>query len=109
MRCRAEETVAARRELEDTLRSEFGRSLPRPAGRTEAEVCMRELIFDWDTVVAMAWFVHRVIRSWNWFGRRLPTMVCELAPDSDVEGVWDFNTATEDESEDEGWEMDIDF
>jgi hypothetical protein len=52
------------------------------ASRAEAETRMKDLMFDWDTVVPMARFVYRVCRSWRWFGRKLPTMTSELAPDS---------------------------
>ncbi|KAJ7190388.1 hypothetical protein GGX14DRAFT_408082 [Mycena pura] len=111
MVCRAEETVAARRVLEEILIRDFGRSLDRVFTRDSAEDLMRALIFDWNTVVPMARFVYQVVRQWKWFGRRLPTMVCELAPESedDDRGMWDFETATEDGSDDGGMEMEISF
>ncbi|KAJ7195307.1 hypothetical protein GGX14DRAFT_404011 [Mycena pura] len=75
MLCRAEETVAARGALEDTLRRDFDCSLRRVFTRDGAEDLMRILIFDWNTVVPMARFVYQVVRQWKWFGRRLPTVV----------------------------------
>jgi hypothetical protein len=53
--------------------------------RKAAEDRMRKLIFHWDAVVLMARFIYRVARSWHFFGRKLPTMVSELAPNSDAE------------------------
>ncbi|KAJ7048158.1 hypothetical protein C8F01DRAFT_155735 [Mycena amicta] len=112
MQCRATETVEARRELQEALHG-LGKNLPSTYTRQEAEELMRSLIFDWDAVVPMAWFIHKVVRSWNWFGRRLPTMVSELAPDSEDEanGRWDAEVETEDGSVDDGngEQMQIDF
>ncbi|KAJ7149945.1 hypothetical protein C8R46DRAFT_1230104 [Mycena filopes] len=78
-----------------------------------AEAVMRSFIFDWEAVIPMARFIFKVVRSWKWFGRRLPTMVCELAPDTDDgdDGIWNFETGTEDGSGDDEMDatMDIDF
>ncbi|KAF7291707.1 hypothetical protein HMN09_01262300 [Mycena chlorophos] len=112
MRCRAAETVGARDELRETLQEQWGIALPVLHSREEAESAMRTLIGHNDAVVPMARFVYRVVKSWKFFGRRLPTMVCELVPDSEEELDWeverDFESATEDGS-DGGGEMDIDF
>lgn len=90
---------------------EYGRALPTVLNRVAAEALLQSLIFDSHTVVPMARFIYKVVRHWRWFGRRLPTMVCELAPDSDGddEGMWDFETATEDMSEGGESVMEIDF
>nr|GAT51027.1 predicted protein [Mycena chlorophos] len=88
LQCRARETVEARIELRDELRRKYGVWLGfLPTTRKEAEDKMRNLIFDWDTVIPMARFVYRVCKSWRWFGRKLLMMACELAPESDDE--WD--------------------
>ncbi|KAJ7222344.1 hypothetical protein GGX14DRAFT_558435 [Mycena pura] len=112
MQCHAEETVVARRDLQEALAA-FERTLPRTDTREASESLMRSLIFDWNTVVPMACFIHKVVRSWRWFGQLLPTMVCELTPDSDddEEGRWDFDSPTEDGSDEDGsgLEMEIDF
>ncbi|KAJ7056666.1 hypothetical protein C8F01DRAFT_1257320 [Mycena amicta] len=112
MQCRTAETVEARHELQEALHG-LGKNLLRTYTRQESEDLMRSLIFDWDAVVPMARFIHKVVRSWNWFGRRLPTMVSDLAPDSedDANGRWDAEVATEDGSVDEGndEQMEIDF
>ncbi|KAJ7197666.1 hypothetical protein GGX14DRAFT_402582 [Mycena pura] len=111
MLCRAQETVAERAALADTLSRDFHRSWDPVFTRNGAEDLMRSLIFDWNTVVPMARFIYQVVRQWKWFGHRLPTMVCELAPESDDEdgGMWDFETVTEDGSEGDGMEMEIAF
>ncbi|KAJ7057307.1 hypothetical protein C8F01DRAFT_1256559 [Mycena amicta] len=84
------ETVESRIELRKELAEVYGVELGHaPLGREEAETRMQELIFDWNTVVPMARFIYRVCKSWRWFGRRLPTMVSELAPNSDDEWMED--------------------
>ncbi|KAJ7073920.1 hypothetical protein C8F01DRAFT_1098710 [Mycena amicta] len=110
LRCRDAETVLARHALRDALEQDFGKSLPRPSSLDDATRVFQQLIFDWDTVVPTARFVYKVVRNWRWFGRRLPTMVSELTPETDEEGwdAWDFETATEDGSEEGGDEMEID-
>ncbi|KAJ7193534.1 hypothetical protein GGX14DRAFT_405437 [Mycena pura] len=113
MQCRAVETVAARSELQQSL-SGMNRVLPHTYTRETSEALMRRLIFDWDTVKPMARFVFKVVRSWKWFGRRLPTMVCEVTPDTETKeevGIRDFESATEDGSVDNDMDMmmDIDF
>ncbi|KAJ7199926.1 hypothetical protein GGX14DRAFT_311502, partial [Mycena pura] len=65
MQCREERTVAARRELQVTLVHDFQRVLPQMHSREHAEELMRSLIFDWNTVVPMARFVYKVVRSWR--------------------------------------------
>jgi hypothetical protein len=81
--CLARETVEARMELRLALADRHRVVLEHGfASRAEAETRMKDLMFDWDTVVPMARFVYRVCRSWRWFGRKLPTMTSELAPDS---------------------------
>lgn len=109
MMCGAQETVEARRELDAVLRLS-GKCLFRPLSRDAAVIQLQSLIFDWNLVVPTARFVYRVVRSWGGFGRRLPTMVCEVAPDTDEDdGVgWDCETATEDGSERQGSDMEID-
>ncbi|KAJ7193622.1 hypothetical protein GGX14DRAFT_577073 [Mycena pura] len=109
MICEAEETVCAREELRGRLQT-MGCLLPRSFGDAHAEAQMRKLIFDWNTVVPMARFVYRVSRSWKFFGRRLPSMVAEVAPDTDEEDAgWEHDTGTEDGSMDGGAEMVLDF
>ncbi|KAJ7059171.1 hypothetical protein C8F01DRAFT_989662 [Mycena amicta] len=86
MQCMSRETVEARVELRQMLAVRYGVVLEHGMPtREEAEARMRELIFNWNTVVPMARFIYRVCRSWKWFGRKLPTMVTEVAPNSDDE------------------------
>nr|GAT46238.1 predicted protein [Mycena chlorophos] len=97
LQCRARETVEARIELRDELRRRYGVLLGvLPSTRKAAEDKMRELIFNWETVIPMARFVYRVCKSWRWFGRKLPTMAREMAPDSADE--WDEDVGSDDEN-----------
>ena len=106
--CRAAETVAARVALETTLQQEFNISIARVHSSMDGTKLLQALIFDWNTVVPMARFIYKVARSWRGFGRRLPTMVSEMAPDSEGEEGWDIESATEDGSVDGGWDMEVD-
>jgi hypothetical protein len=108
MLCTEGATVEAREELREGLRK-LNCLLPRAFGRAHAETQMRNLIFNWHTVVPMSRFVHKVARSWRFFGRRLPTRVSEAAPDTDEEvSNWEEEMETEDESVDGEEEMVID-
>ncbi|KAK6993221.1 hypothetical protein R3P38DRAFT_3223843 [Favolaschia claudopus] len=96
--CRKDlQTVAARETLRETLQREFGVTLRTADSAADAMRGMQKLIFDLKTVVPMARFIYQVVRAWRWFGRRLPTMVSELAPDTDEEAdYWNFESAEED-------------
>ncbi|KAK7030538.1 hypothetical protein R3P38DRAFT_3509925, partial [Favolaschia claudopus] len=108
MQCRDAQTVAARDVLKESLLQDYAILLRTPQSAADATQLMQSLIFDLKTVVPMARFVHRVVRAWRWFGRRLPTMVSELAPDTDEEAdFWNFESATEDNSDLEEGEMDM--
>ncbi|KAK7040995.1 hypothetical protein R3P38DRAFT_2512541, partial [Favolaschia claudopus] len=97
MQCRDLQTVAARETLRETLQREFGVTLRTADSAADAMRGMQKLIFDLKTVVPMARFIYQVVRAWRWFGRRLPTMVSELAPDTDEEAdYWNFESAEED-------------
>ncbi|KAK7016501.1 hypothetical protein R3P38DRAFT_2542017 [Favolaschia claudopus] len=103
MRCLDPQTVAARQLLHDALYQQFRVLLLYPLSLANATLLMQQLIFDCATVVPMARFIYRVIRAWHWFGRRLPTMVSEGAPDSD-DSLGDgfgpgFRSGTEDASD----------
>ena len=55
----------------------------------------------------MARFVYKVVRSWRGFGRCLPSIVCDIMPDTDDEDIgWDPETG--DGSDDEEVQMVID-
>ncbi|KAK6971408.1 hypothetical protein R3P38DRAFT_2813905 [Favolaschia claudopus] len=84
----------------ESLLLDWGVTLRASAPGTDAEHLMQELIFDFASVVPMARFVYKVVRAWRWFGRRLPTMVSELAPDTDEEGqFWNFESASDNSSD----------
>ncbi|KAK6988548.1 hypothetical protein R3P38DRAFT_3332043 [Favolaschia claudopus] len=111
LQCRDVQTVAARDVLRDSLMQGFAVTLRTSASAADAHRLLQELIFNVDTVVPVARFIYKVVRAWRFFGRRLPTMVSELAPDTDDEAdLWDFETATEDGSDLEmgGMDMEID-
>ncbi|KAK6977940.1 hypothetical protein R3P38DRAFT_2747256 [Favolaschia claudopus] len=111
LQCRDVQTVAAREVLRDSLMQGFGMTLRTPVSAADAHRLLQELIFDFGTVAPVARFIYKVVRAWRFFGRRLPTMVSELAPDTDDEvDLWDFETATEDGSDLElsGMDMEID-
>ncbi|KAF7306250.1 hypothetical protein MIND_00415600 [Mycena indigotica] len=83
MQCRARETVELRVELREMLAARYGVRLGNtPTSRRAAEDLMRDLIFHWETVVPMARFIYGVCKTWSWFGRKLPSMASELAPES---------------------------
>ncbi|KAK6985035.1 hypothetical protein R3P38DRAFT_3102700 [Favolaschia claudopus] len=87
---------------------DFGMTLRASVSSADAHLLLQELIFDLRTVAPVARFIYRVVRAWRFFGRRLPTMVSELAPDTDDDvEFWDFETATEDGSDLELGEMDM--
>ncbi|KAK7025891.1 hypothetical protein R3P38DRAFT_2529862, partial [Favolaschia claudopus] len=100
MQCRDALTVAERESLrESLLRSGF--TLRTPSTEVGATQLMKDLIFNWDTVAEIARFVCKVARGWRWFGRRLPTLVSEFAPNTDDEGEdEELETGTEDGSDD---------
>ncbi|KAK6983904.1 hypothetical protein R3P38DRAFT_2807486 [Favolaschia claudopus] len=97
LQCRDVQTVAAREVLKESLMLDFGMTLRASVTAADAHLVLQELIFNLHTVAPVARFIYKVVRAWRFFGRRLPTMVSELAPDTDEEAdFWDFETATED-------------
>ncbi|KAK6969271.1 hypothetical protein R3P38DRAFT_3298591 [Favolaschia claudopus] len=91
LQCRDVQTVAARDVLKESLMQDFGMTLRASVSAADAHLLLQELIFDLRTVAPVARFIYRVVRAWRFFGRRLPTMVSELAPDTDDDvDFWDF-------------------
>ncbi|KAK7025606.1 hypothetical protein R3P38DRAFT_3355918 [Favolaschia claudopus] len=95
LQCRDVQTVAARDVLKESLLHDFGMTLRASVTAADVHLLLQELIFNLGTVAPVARFIYKVVRAWRFFGRRLPTMVSELAPDTDEEAdFWDLETAT---------------
>ncbi|KAK6984529.1 hypothetical protein R3P38DRAFT_3231790 [Favolaschia claudopus] len=81
--------------LKESLLHDFGMTLRASVTAADVHLLLQELIFNLGTVAPVARFIYKVVRAWRFFGRRLPTMVSELAPDTDEEAdFWDLETAT---------------
>ncbi|KAJ7230736.1 hypothetical protein GGX14DRAFT_343851, partial [Mycena pura] len=83
IQCRKARTVEARHELRVALLQDFQVVLPETHSREAMEEIICHLIFDWNTVIPMARFIYKVVRSWRGFGRRLSSMVGEIVPETE--------------------------